>query len=51
MGRRLARNRYAFDVILYEDYSGTSYQNERPKPSRVVLVKAGREEWLVDKLP
>jgi len=51
LGRRLSAKRYAFDVILYEHYTGTKYHNERPRSSRIVLVRVGPEKWLVDKLP
>jgi hypothetical protein len=50
-GRRLSGRRYAFEVILYEHYTGTKYHRERSKPSRIVLIKVGPEKWLVDRLP
>jgi hypothetical protein len=48
-GKRLGVARYSFAVVLVErSVGGKSF---RQKLSEIVIVRAGRDDWAVDKLP
>jgi hypothetical protein len=49
-GKKLKAGRYAFPVTLFAFHSGTS-KSSRPQKSEIVVVRAGKDEWAVDKLP
>jgi hypothetical protein len=46
-GRKLSTRSYAFPVVLF----GRAAASERPHGCTVVLVKAGKDDWVVEKLP
>ncbi len=50
-GEQFADGRFAYQVRFYEHYTDKNESFERPKASKIVVVHAGREEWLVDELP
>ena len=51
-GRRLGDGRFAFDVWLYEHYTGFRVEpGPRGKPRRIILIKVAPEEWKVDEVP
>jgi hypothetical protein len=45
-GKRLDAAEYAFPVVLFDQSS-----SPRPHVCRIVVVKAGKDDWAVDKLP
>ncbi|HKS77005.1 MAG TPA: hypothetical protein VJQ82_27600 [Terriglobales bacterium] len=49
-GKRLAPGRYEFPVVLWHTVSG---KNGKPHPSysKIVVVRTGKDEWAIDKLP
>ena len=49
-GRKLEAGRYAFPVTLF---AAQSDQHTSPgrKKSEIVVVRAGKDEWAIDKLP
>jgi hypothetical protein len=49
-GRKLAAGRYEFPVTLFR-VSPASPKWQHPKPSTLVVVRASKNDWLVDKLP
>jgi hypothetical protein len=46
-GRRLKEAEYAFRVVLFD----SSNSPTRPQFCTIVVVRAGKDEWAVDKLP
>jgi hypothetical protein len=49
-GKKLKAGCYAFPVALFSSASGTS-NSTRPQRSQIVVVRAGKDEWAIDKLP
>ncbi len=49
-GKKLKAGRYAFPVALFASRSDAS-KACRPLRSEIVVVRAGRDEWAIDKLP
>lgn len=45
-GRRINGGEFVFPVALF----GTT-QNERPRASRLVIMRTGKDEWAVNRLP
>src|SRR5579864_6338734 len=45
-GKRLDTAEYVFPVVLFDQSS-----SPRPHVCRIVVVKAGKDDWAVDKLP
>jgi hypothetical protein len=45
-GKRLDTAEYVFPVVLFDQSS-----SPRPHVRRIVVVKAGKDDWAVDKLP
>jgi len=50
-GRKLAPGRYEFPVALFHASSRNGQRWMRPQPSALVVVKAGKADWAIDKLP
>ena len=50
-GRRLSVGRYLFPVRLYLHQTDQLEKQIVPRMSRIVMVKDGLEQWLVDELP
>ena len=49
-GKRVKSGRYAFPVTLFPFHSGTT-KSDRPQKSEIVVVRTGKEEWAIDRLP
>lgn len=50
-GKKLAPGRYQFPVSLFEGQSETTRRWTRPQASTLIVVKAGKDDWAIDKLP
>jgi hypothetical protein len=54
-GKRLKAGRYAFPVTLFTSHPSTTQssptQPTHPQKSEIVVVRAGKDEWAIDKLP
>jgi hypothetical protein len=48
-GKKLAAGRFEFPVALFEINSAHKWTH--PRFSQIVMLKTGKEEWSVDKLP
>jgi hypothetical protein len=46
-GRKLNAGAYSFPVVLF----GSAESHNRARVSRIVITKAGKEDWTVEKLP
>lgn len=49
-GKKLKAGSYAFPVALFTSVGGMT-NAARPQKSQIVVVRAGRDEWAIDKLP
>jgi hypothetical protein len=49
-GKKLKAGRYAFPVALFA-FRSDANKPCRPQRSEIVVVRAGRDEWAIDKLP
>jgi len=49
-GKKVKGGRYAFPVTLFPVQSGTSKAG-RPQKSEIVVVRTGKDEWAIDRLP
>ena len=49
-GKKLKAGRYAFPVALFASHSEAN-KLWRPQRSEIVVVRAGKDEWAIDKLP
>ena len=49
-GKKLKVGRYAFPVTLFASRSYDSRAGSRQR-SEIVVVRAGKDEWAIDKLP
>lgn len=50
-GQKLARGRYRFPVSLFQKPAASNSKWLRPETSVLVVVKAGKNDWAIDKLP
>ena len=50
-GRKLSSGRYEFPVSLFQTPSQNGPHWMHPQSSALIVVKAGKTEWAVDKLP
>jgi hypothetical protein len=50
-GKRLAFGRYAFPVSLFHNQPQPQRRWSRPQISTLVVVRAGKHDWAIDKLP
>ena len=46
-GRRINTGEYAFPVVLF----GTASDTSRPRCSKIVVTRSGKDDWAVEKLP
>lgn len=46
-GHRLSSGEYAFPVVLF----GSSSDEPQPRTREIVIVKSGKDDWAVGKLP
>ena len=49
-GKKLQPGRYRFPVTLWQSVSGKNHK-PRPRFSEIVVVRTGKDEWAIDKLP
>jgi hypothetical protein len=49
-GKRLPDGRYTFPVTLFP-YHADSNKADQPQKSEILVVRAGKDEWAIDKLP
>lgn len=49
-GKKLKAGCYAFPVALFTSVTGAA-NAARPQKSEIVVVRAGKDEWAIDKLP
>ncbi|HEV7432631.1 MAG TPA: hypothetical protein VGN77_06270 [Steroidobacteraceae bacterium] len=49
-GKKLKAGCYAFPVALFTSAAGMT-SAARPQKSQIVVVRAGKDEWAIDKLP
>ncbi len=49
-GRRLKTGRYAFPVTLFISDS-ESNRSGHPQKSQIIVVRAGKDEWAIDRVP
>lgn len=47
-GKKLHPGRYDFPVALFEGAKG---KNAAPRLSRLIVVREGKNEWVIDQLP
>lgn len=47
-GKKLHPGRYEFPVVLFEGGKG---RNAASRYSRLVVVREGKDEWVIDQLP
>jgi hypothetical protein len=54
-GKRLKTGIYTFPVTLFASHSHTTQsstnQPTRPQKSEIIVVRTGKDEWAIDKLP
>ena len=50
-GKKLKDGRYSFPVNLMETASGQDHKPTHPRASHIIVIKAGKDDWVVDKLP
>lgn len=49
-GKKLKAARYEFPVVLYES-TATSAGWVHPRFSQIIVIRAGKDDWAIDKLP
>lgn len=49
-GRKLAAGRYEFPIVLFR-VSDSSPKWQHPHSATLIIVRSGKDEWLLDKLP
>ena len=50
-GKKLRPGRYRFPVSLFPRPAKTGSRWTRPRTSALIVVKAGKSDWAIDKLP
>ena len=50
-GKKLKDGRYGFPVTLFEIAAGQERKWTHPRFSRILVIKAGKDDWVIDKLP
>ena len=50
-GAKLRAGRYSFPVVLFVSGGLPDRKSERPRYSTVVVVRSGKDDWAIDKLP
>jgi hypothetical protein len=49
-GKKLKAGRYSFPVVLF-DVASAPRKSHYPRRSQIVVVKTGKDDWAIDKLP
>ena len=50
-GKKLGRGRYEFPVALFQRPSAEANKRAHPQASALVVVRTGKNDWAIDKLP
>jgi hypothetical protein len=50
-GHKLSSGRYEFPVVLFPSASQNGPRWMHPQSSALILIKAGKSDWTIDKLP
>jgi hypothetical protein len=50
-GKKLRSGRYEFPVALFQKSSSETGKRAHPQASALVVVRAGKNDWAIDKLP
>ena len=50
-GKKLAPGRYQFPVSLFQKSAAANCRWMRPETSVLIVVKAGKNDWAIDRLP
>jgi hypothetical protein len=50
-GKKTKSGHYIFPVTLFPAHSGATTTPDRPQKSEIVVVRAGKDEWAIDRLP
>ena len=50
-GRKLQPGRYVFPVTIFAAMPGNKHLSARPRYTEVVVARAGKNDWAVDRLP
>ena len=50
-GKKLAPGRYRFPISLFQHAATSGSKWMRPQTSSLIVVKTGKSEWCIDKLP
>jgi hypothetical protein len=49
-GKKLKAGRYSFPITLFALHF-SAVKSSRPQRSEIIVVRAGKDEWAIDKLP
>ena len=49
-GKKVSAGQYTFPVTLFPAHSDTA-KSSRPQKSEIVVVRTGKDEWAIDRLP
>lgn len=50
-GRKLSSGRYEFPVVLFQSVSQNGPRWMHPQSSALIIIKSGKSDWAIDKLP
>lgn len=50
-GKKLEGGRYLFPVALFDAAAASAHKSGLPRYSEIVVVKAARDDWAVDRIP
>jgi hypothetical protein len=50
-GHKLASGRYEFPVVLFQSASQNGPRWMHPQSSALIIIKTGKSDWAIDKLP
>lgn len=50
-GKKLKVGRYVFPVVLFQANSGSPRKPQHPRYSQIVVIRTGKDDWAIDKLP
>lgn len=49
-GKKLKAGRYSFPVVLF-DAGSSARKSHSPRYSQIIVVRTGKDDWAIDKLP
>lgn len=50
-GKKLRDGRYEFPLTVFEIAAGGDNKRIHPRYSKIIVTRAGKEDWAIDKLP